>query len=458
MANLPLSCIIGAGSSGITTAKALKDRDLPFDCFEQGDNVGGVWYYRHPSGHSAAYRSLHINTSKQIMEFEDFPMPQEYPVYCGHEEIFRYFNAYVDHFQLRERITFNTAVKHAVRGEDGVWQVTLGTGETRFYDCLFVCNGHHWDPSYPDPPIPGHFNGITMHAHEYRTPEFLIGKRVVLLGIGNSAMDISVESSYLAEKVIIAARSGVHILPKYIMGVPTDHLIKPWVPQMLAQPIFELLLRWQVGRPEDFGMPRPNHRLLQSHPTISSTFLDRLGHGAITIKPNISRLDGDGVVFADGTREKADVLIYCTGYKVSFPFFDPDFIAAPGNDLPLYRRMIRPGLDNLFFIGLFQPLGAIFPLAEVQARIAGEYLLGRCAFPTVDEMRLEMERERAAMFRRYVASRRHTMQVDFYPFMKQLRRELRRGAVRARAAGNRLPVPARAWSRNTACMAAVHGG
>lgn len=439
MSAKPVSCVIGAGSCGITVCKALKERGLPFDCFEKSDDVGGVWYYNNPTGLSAAYRSLHINTSKQIMQFSDFPMPDEWPVYTNHRHIHRYFRDYAEHFGLREHIVFNTGVEHCARREDGRWGVTLSTGETRVYDCLFVCNGHHWDPRWPEPAFPGAFNGTVMHAHDYRTPEFLSGKRLLLLGLGNSAMDIGVEASYIAEKVFLASRRGTHVFPKYLWGIPTDHWLVPWLPSSVAQMIFSFMLRVQQGRVEDYGLPKPEHALMSAHPTISSTILDRIGHGAIVPKPNIAALEGDRVRFVDGSTEELDVIIYCTGYKVSFPFFEPEFLAAENNDLPLYRRMMKPGIDNLFFIGLYQPLGAIFPLAEVQGIIAADYLLGKYAPPSVEAMQADIQAERDAMFRRYVKSPRHTMQVDFHPFMRQLRREHREGQRRARMQGLRPP-------------------
>jgi cation diffusion facilitator CzcD-associated flavoprotein CzcO len=450
---LPTACIIGAGPCGLTTAKALRERGLPFDCFELADEVGGVWYYKSPTGNSAAYRDLHINTSKTRMQFSDYPMPAEWPNFCHHSLVFEYFKGYCDHFDLRRHITFNTGVEHATRGDDGVWTLRLSNGETRRYDALFVCNGHHWDPQWPEPPFPGHFNGRVIHSHDFKGDEDFRGKRVVVLGIGNSALDIAVDLSYLADRVFLSTRRGAHIIPKYILGRPLDAWVVPGVPLPLAQAFLRLLLALHVGSYEKFGLPKPAHGLLASHPAISSAVLDRLAHRDIVPKPNIAALDGDRVRFVDGSEEPADLVIYCTGYKVSFPFFDPGFLQAPGNDLPLYLRMFHPDLPNLFFIGLFQPLGAIFPIAEVQARLAAEYLAGRCHLPAPDAMRVRMAREQAAMRARYYESRRHTMQVDFHPFLSELRRELRHGARRAAAAGNALPVPPRAQA-----PAALPGG
>src|SRR5205823_5788763 len=192
----------------------------------------------------------------------------------------------------------------------------------------------------------------------------------------------------------------------------------------------------------------------EAHPTISSEILSRLYHGEITPKPNIARLEGDSIRFADGSVERADVVVYCTGYKVTFPFFDEDLLSAPDNDLPLYRRVFHPEIQNVFFIGLLQPLGAIMPLAEAQGGWVGEYLSGDYALPPTPELRRDMERERRKMFKRYVASKRHTMQVDYDDYLLDLEKELRRGRARAATAGRPLPVPPRAGAGATASSAA----
>jgi hypothetical protein len=195
---------------------------------------------------------------------------------------------------------------------------------------------------------------------------------------------------------------------------------------------------------EDFGLPRPDHRIGEAHPTISADFLNRISHGEIAWKPNVRSLDGDRVTFEDGSSEPVDVIVWCTGYRVSFPFFDPGFISAPDNDLPLFRRVFKPGIANLAFIALLQPLGATMPLAEAQGRWIAAYLRGEYHLPPRGQMELDIERDRARMFKRYVASKRHTMQVDFDNYLFDLRREIRRGARRARQAGGTLPVPPRA--------------
>jgi len=448
MSALPTVCIIGAGSSGIAGAKVLAEHGVPFDCFEVSDEVGGNWAFGNANGMSSAYRSLHINTSRERMEYSDFPMPKDWPDFCHHALIKQYFNDYVDHFGIRDRITFSTAVKRAARGPDGVWEVALSTGETRHYDAVVVANGHHWDPRWPEPAFPGAdtFAGRQMHSHEYVDTQGFEGKKVVVLGMGNSAMDIAVEVSLVTERTLLAARRGAWIIPNYLFGKPSDQLpVNPRIPFSLRQRWVHELIKRVVGNPAAFGLPEPDHIVGQAHPTISNYILARVAHGEVVPKPNIAAFEGSSVRFADGSvEEDVDVVVYCTGYKVTFPFFDEDLISAPDNDLPLYRRVFHPEVDNVFFLSLLQPLGATMPLAEAQAHWVARFLRGEYQLPPPADVRADMERERARMFKRYVTSKRHTMQVDFDDYLFELRRELRRGGDRARRSGFALPVPARA--------------
>jgi dimethylaniline monooxygenase (N-oxide forming) len=441
-------CVIGAGSSGIAVVKALTDRGIPFDCLEMSDRVGGNWAFRNPNGRSAAYRSLHINTSRDRMAYADLPMPRHYPDFPHHSLVARYFDQYVDRFGLRERITFTAEVTRAVRLAPHHWRVTLGSGEEREYAVLIVANGHHWDPRWPDPPVPGEFDGTVLHAHDYVDPSEPVdmrSKRIVVVGMGNSAMDIACELCRpgIAERLYLSARRGAWIMPNYLFGRPLDglgltHPLLPWRVQSL---VAGLLLRLMIGVPWRFGLPRPDHPPLAAHPTISQDLLVRLGRGDILPKPGIERLEGGLVRFADGSSVEADVIVYCTGYKVSFSFFDPEFLSAPGNDLPLWRRLARPGEDDLFFVGLLQPLGATMPLAEAQAKLIADLLIGRYALPSAEAMQAEMERERRRLATRYVASERHTMQVDFDGYLHELARERKAGEWRARTvAGRSRPV------------------
>lgn len=450
MAPGPRVCVIGAGSSGIAVVKALKDRGLSQVCYEKSDEIGGNWCFRNRNGMSAAYESLHINTDAKLMEYRDYPMPAGTPDYPGHRVIKRYFDDYAEHFGLLEHIRFGTEVKQARRRDDGQWEISLDSGATELFDALIVANGHHWDPRWPEPPYPGDFHGTQLHSHSYMNPTDPVdfhGKRVLVVGMGNSAMDIACELSRpgIAERLYLSARNGVWILPKYLFGVPMSRLgmLPHWFPWRVGSLLTRIAVTINVGTPWRFGLPRPDHRMLEAHPTISQDIYMRLGSGDILPRPGIRRLQGDRVEFSDGRSEEIDIIVWCTGYKLSLPFFSPSFIAAPGNDLPLWERMVKPGIDNLFFVGLLQPLGAIMPIAEAQGRFIGDHLAGRVTLPDRATMARDMARERAALFRRYRdRSARHTMQVDFADYLHRLRTLARRGARRAPDGGaGSLPLP-----------------
>lgn len=437
--------IIGAGSSGIAAAQVLSSRGVPFDCFEVGSEVGGNWRYRNDNNMSSAYRSLHINTSRQLMEYRTYPMSDRLPDYPSHWQIAEYFDDYVDHFGLRARITFRTEVVKlepvahgydlTLRGRNEHGEPT--EPEVRHYEHVMVASGHHWDPRWSEPSFPGaeSFAGEQIHAHYYRTPDALEDKRVLVLGIGNSACDIAVESSRVATQTYLAMRRGAHIFPKYLLGKPTDHLTDSLLargPLKLQQVTIKAMLRLAQGKVTDYGLPEPDHAVLQAHPTISDDILTRLGHGDIEVKPNIDRFEGSKVFFTDGSAAEIDIVVYCTGYKVTFPFLDSRVVQAPENHIDLYRRVVDPQHPGLYFVGLIQPLGAIMPLAEIQAEWVADLLTGVGVLPSEEEMRRQIRAYDAQLRKRYVASKRHTIQVDFHSYFAEIVAE--RTASRKRVA------------------------
>ena len=337
---------------------------------------------------SSAYRSLHINTSRDRMQYADYPMPRDYPDFPHHTLIARYFDAYVDHFGLRSAIRFQTGVARAERRQGGGWDVTSERGDTEPYDLLAVANGHHWDPRPPVPAPPGRFDGLSFHSHHYvdaDEPHALRGKRVVVVGFGNSAMDIACELSRegVAAKVWLSVRRGGHVIPHYWFGKPLDQTIAlpPWTPWSVRRAVAGALHKIAVGDPTRMGLPAPDHAIGEAHPTISSELFQRLGRGDLAVKPAIRELAGRQVHFTDGTTEDVDAIVWCTGYNVSFPFLDPAIAVAPDNDLPLFLRCWKPGLDDLFFVGLCQPLGAVMPIAEAQGKWLADYATGRYRLP-----------------------------------------------------------------------------
>jgi cation diffusion facilitator CzcD-associated flavoprotein CzcO len=294
-----------------------------------------------------------------------------------------------------------------------------------------VANGHLWDPRCPS--FPGRFNGHIVHSHYYRTAAPFEGKRVLVVGIGNSAVDIAVDLCRRAESVTLSTRRSAWVMPKYLIGIPIDR----WsaflsrnlrLPTRIVRMIMARLIRLGVGNQERFGVKRPEHPMWREHATLSQELLPYVGHGWITIKQNIRELQGDFVLFEDGTRLPIDAIIYATGYRASFPFLRKEVFAVEDNKpVALYRRMVVPDRPGLYMIGLVQPIGATIPLVEIQAKWLAGLLCGKLRLPSRDEMHAEIARHRREVERTYVGSPRYTLEVDFRSYARQLNRAVGSG-------------------------------
>ncbi|HWI43342.1 MAG TPA: NAD(P)-binding domain-containing protein [Nocardioides sp.] len=435
-------CIIGAGCSGITTAKRLKDFGIAYDQFEMSDDIGGNWYFKNPNGKSSVYESLHIDTSTTRLQFEDFPAPEDYPDFPHHSLIHQYFRDYVDHFGLRDAITFDTAVEGVVRNGDGGWDVTLSTGETRSYTDLVVANGHHWSPRLPEwAQDPTGFEGDVIHSHHYVNPFEPVeirGSTVVVVGMGNSAMDIASElsSPWMAKKLYVSARRGVWVLPKYRNGQAADKVMAPPdIPKEQALEASRKLIRELVGNMSSYGLPEPDHEPLAAHPSVSADFLTKAGSGDIHMLPAIDRLEGRRVHLVDGSSVEADVVICATGYNMEFPFFpdhEADLHPTSDHRYPLFKRMIKPGVDHLYFMGLAQSSPTIVNLAEQQSKLLARLLAGSYELPAVEEQVRIMEADEAFHLEQYYSAPRHTIQIDFGRYVVDLMKEIAAGEERAR--------------------------
>jgi hypothetical protein len=435
----PSTAVIGAGISGLTAGKMLGDYGVPYTCFEASDRVGGNWAFGNPNGRSSAYRSLHIDTSKHRLSFKDFPMPEDYPDFPHHTQIKAYLDAYADAFGLLDRIEFRNGVEHAVHRPDGGWELTLQSGETRRFDLLVVANGHHWDPRTPE--FPGHFSGESFHSHHYVDPTEpldLKGRRILVVGLGNSAADIAVELSgkALQNQVTLSTRSSAWIVPKYMYGLPADKYFatSPYVPLAWQRKLIQKMQFMTGSNPELYGLPKPNHKFFEAHPTQSVELPLRLGSGDVVPKPDIERMDGETVHFVDGTSSGFDVIVHATGYNITFPFFDESFLSAPGNVIRLFKRMFKPGLTDAVFMGFAQAVPTLFPFVEAQARLLAAYAVGAYALPDVDEMERVITADEQLYLGHVTDRPRHTQQVDYFLYEHDLRtRELPAGVRRAQS-------------------------
>jgi cation diffusion facilitator CzcD-associated flavoprotein CzcO len=440
--SLPRTAVIGAGISGLTAGKMLADYGIPYTCFESSDRIGGNWAFGNPNGHSSAYRSLHIDTSKHQLSFRDFPIPDEYPDFPHHTQIKAYLDAYAEAFDLLENIEFENGVEHAERLPGGGWELTDQAGARRRFDLLVVANGHHWDPRYAD--FPGTFDGTVIHSHHYvdpRTPLDFSGKRILVVGIGNSAADIAVElsSKALSNEVTLSTRSGAWIVPKYIAGKPADKYYRtfPYIPLGWQRKVAQWGQPLTAGRPESFGLPTPNHKFFEAHPTQSVELPLRLGSGDVVPRPNVARTDGSTVHFVDGTSAEFDIMVQATGYNITFPFFDREFLSADENNhIRLYKRMFAPGVDDLVFVGFAQATPTLFPFVECQSRLVGAYAAGHYRLPPAADLEAVITADEQRFIGHMVASPRHTQQVDYFIYEHDMRtRELPRGRRRALAEG-----------------------
>ena len=416
-------CIIGAGPSGITAAKhLLQVGHTNFVVYERGAEVGGNWVYSEDVGHSSVYETAHIISSKSLSQYHDFPMPEHYPDYPGHRMLKDYFQSYAQHFGVMPYIQFHTSVARAEKQPDETWRLTLDDGRMEAFDYLIVANGHHWDPRMPS--YPGTFTGELTHSHYYRSPLKYKDKRVLVIGGGNSSCDIVCDIARHASKAAISWRRGYYVIPKVIFGSPPDVVNARFasLPRWIRRPLNTLVWYMVTGGNKPYGLPAPDHDILSSHPLANSQLLYWLKHGDVVPRPDIARFEGQTVHFVDGRQEEYDAVIAGTGYKITFPFFDPKFLNFTDRDVPLYLRVFSLMHPSLFFIGLVQPQGCIWPLADSQARLVANAIVGRYRLPADAAQRLQKELDqRKKYFRQDV---RHSIEIEYHPYLRALKADL----------------------------------
>ncbi|MBF4995255.1 NAD(P)-binding domain-containing protein [Arthrobacter gandavensis] len=373
---LPVA-VIGAGPSGLAAMRAVARRGLDVVGFEAHNDVGGLWNIENPA--STVYESAHLISSRTTTEFAEFPMPEGTPDYPGHRHLLRYFRSYAEHFGLACRFRFSTRVTAAVQTDDGGWQLSWqgpdGGGSGRF-SAVVVASGTLHTPYLPT--FPGEFAGEIRHSAGYRQAGDLAGKRVLIVGAGNSGCDIAVDAVHHAAAVDISVRRGYYFVPKYVFGRPTDTLNqgKP-LPRPLKQFLDKRLLRMFTGDPVRFGFPKPHYRIYESHPVVNSLILHHLGHGDLSVKPDIERLDGSTVHFRDGSSGEYDLLLSATGYVLSYPFLSPDLLGWAGASPQLYLNIFSRQARNLMVVGMVEASGLGWEGRYRQAELVAEYLAAR---------------------------------------------------------------------------------
>lgn len=348
-----LYCIIGAGPVGLSMARALLKTGIPYEQFEADSDVGGNWLH-------GVYPSAHIISSRKTTEYADYPMPADYPDFPSARQMVDYLRDYARHFGLLGRIQFKTRVVFAHPLADHRWEVELEGGDRRIYRGVLVCNGHHWDCRWPS--WPGKFTGDYIHSKQYKDPEQLRGKRVLVIGGGNSACDIASEAARVGKSTDISLRRGYWFLPKTLLGRPLVEVVPFWAPVWLQRIVLRALLRVVFGSYQSYGLPSPNHRIFETHPTLNSELLHYIQHGRIKPRSNIARFEGNTVEFVDGVRQEYDVVVAATGYHVSFPFLPEGLVPVQGSLALLYAGCVLPTVKNLYVIGAGQARYGFGPL------------------------------------------------------------------------------------------------
>jgi cation diffusion facilitator CzcD-associated flavoprotein CzcO len=443
--------IIGAGPAGLVAGRALSLRGIPFEIVERHSDVGGIWDIANPG--SPMYESAHFISSKTLSGFPGYPMPDEYPDYPNHRQILEYIRGYAKHCDLYPRIRFQTAVERIEAAADGTWTARLRTAagggaasaahvngaasgahdeaETRRYAGVIIATGHQWEPRYPK--YPGKFSGECYHSRDYHSADQFKGKRVLIVGAGNSGADIACDAARSAAFAALSVRRGYYFIPKHIMGKPADVFAHggPQLPTRIAQPVLAGLLRILVGDPSQFGLPKPDHKLFESHPIVNTQVLHYLAHGDLVARPDVERLEGERVRFIGGRSEEYDTIVWATGYAVSMPFLDRETFPWAGTRPDLFLSAFDRQRDNLFVLGLLESDGGGYPMMYRQAELIAQAIHDQRENPRQAEAfrRLKQTRPDLTGGVKYLKTERNDIYVQYAAYHAYMEKLLKRMAA-----------------------------
>lgn len=412
--------VVGAGAAGLCAAKHLLHGGLDVTVLEMGSAVGGLWVYENDNGRSPAYRSLHINSEAAITAFEDYPFPSGTPLFPAHTLVRAYLESYARHFGVDRHIRFNSHVVEVAPAGDDRWRVRLADGAESVYDAVVIAPGHQALPSHPS--FRDRFVGQYLHVHDYRTPERFAGKRVLVVGSGNSAMDAAADICTVTAATSLVARSPVLIMPRLLFGVPTSRVLakleRRWMPWPLRRALRILVATVVHGRMQRWGLTPPKKR---THPTGHPTIMSHAAYGRVEFRPGIQAVDGDEITFVDGRVERYDVMMAATGYEIDLPFLSPDVVAVVGRRLDLYKRIFPLDRRNLFFIGYFNVSGgANIKMMDTQCRLLAAVCAGHLQLPGRGAMRADIDREKRDLRALYPQGARYEMELEPTDYRRQV--------------------------------------
>ncbi|XP_076177714.1 uncharacterized protein LOC143152001 [Ptiloglossa arizonensis] len=340
--------VIGAGSAGLAALRhcTFGTYDCEVVCYEKTDQVGGTWVYIEETGldryglpiHTSMYKNLRTNLPKEVMGYPDYPVPDFPESYLTRTQILEFLKTYCHHFNLRQYIRFlhNVELVEPTKGEGRKWSIKVkdlqkNTVTNESFDAVMVCNGHYFEPAVPNLKGRNTFQGQQLHSHDYRTPEVFVDKTVVVLGAGPSGMDLALDISKKATRVLLS-----------------HHSKDP----------------------------------------IDTVFPDN-----VVQKPDVKELRENTVLFNDGSSEPVDVVFYCTGYNYSFPFLDKKCGVQVDSNMvtPLWKHLVSIENPTLVFIGIPFYVCA-FSMFDLQVRFVLRFWYGKRDFPVKADM-LQDEKE-----------------------------------------------------------------
>lgn len=422
--------MIGAGPSGLAALKRLREMGVAAECLEREDDSGGNWY--HGSGTSRVFESTRLISSKTLTAFTDFPMPAAYPAYPDHRQCLDYLRGYARAFGLEPHIRLGTTVERIEPAgpPGGGWQVEAEGAAPRVYGGVVIASGHNHVPRWPT--IPGRFAGHLLHAADYASPTRpvpLAGRRVLVIGGGNSGCDIAVEAAKHATRTVHSTRRGYYVVPRTVYGRPADlrgeRLLKMGAPTWLRRLVGLRMIDRTIGLPWRHGLPRPDHRLFETHPVINSEILGLVTAGRIQPMGDVAAFAGHEVVFRNGTREAFDVVVCATGYRISHPFIDARHLGADDPDgVPrLFMNLLHPERDDVAVVGLIQPDGGQWGITDLQAAVVARMArAARSAAGAAAWLYRVRRRPEPAPPIRYVDSPRHALEVEHHSYRRRLER------------------------------------
>ncbi|ASO20576.1 cation diffusion facilitator CzcD-associated flavoprotein CzcO [Actinoalloteichus hoggarensis] len=414
-------CVIGAGPAGLSAARAFRRLGIPYDQYERHSDVGGIWDLDNPG--TPMYESAHFISSRKTSGFFDFPMPDSFPDYPSNRLILRYTRDFATAYRLRESIRFRTAVDGVERVDDG-WVVTLDDGTRHEYGAVVCATGTTWAPRMPA--LSGDFAGEIRHSSTYRSPLEFRGRRVLVVGLGNSGADIACDAAAHADTALVSVRRGYHVIPKHVFGIPSDEFSErgPTLPSRLEQPLFRALLRLLQGDLTRYGLPTPDHRLFETHPLLNSQLVHHLQHGDVAIRPDVARLADSHVRFVDGSTEEVDLVLCATGYDWSIPYAEKYFDWRDGRP-DLYLTAFNRRHHNLFGLGYIEINSSAYAVFDHVSNLIAQYLHDQVHSPDgaarFDRM-IASDRPDLSGGIRFVNSPRHRSYVDAHAYRRQLAR------------------------------------